>query len=227
MHYLCTLSLIIFTVMNIFSHSHNYHRTYALNLDVSALCMMLRWCIIQAIKNPLKFTCRWTAPTTSTRKVHHSKQTSQNTKRDYWSRYNHVKFVETYCRILGCVMHAHLGEFGIVFKAQLLDWYEDIKQLTVAVKALKCREYKCMLVVVCFSRKEIFWDRCQYRVWRGEDAGRDCKDGEPQASKCDASYWCMHWWIPRNVYRYAIHAQWKPPWLPKERKREPLSKQKG
>ena len=52
-----------------------------------------------------------------------------------------------------------LGEFGIVFKAHLLDWYEDIKQVTVAVKALKCEEYKCMMVVICFgglNRKAIF-----------------------------------------------------------------------
>lgn len=61
--------------------------------------------------------------------------------------------------IVECAVHAHLGEFGIVFKAQLLDWYEDIKQLTVAVKALKCKERMCMLIIVCSSglnRKAIF-----------------------------------------------------------------------
>lgn len=52
--------------------------------------------------------------------------------------------------MVGCVIHAHsIGEFGIVFKAQLLNWYEGTRQLTVAVKALKCKE--CMFIVECCS----------------------------------------------------------------------------
>ena len=50
---------------------------------------------------------------------------------------------------MGYAVDGHLGEFGIVFKAQLLDWYEDIKQLTVAVKALKCKEYIQVYVDSC------------------------------------------------------------------------------
>ena len=59
-----------------------------------------------------------------------------------------------------------IGEFGIVFKAHLVDWFDDQRQLTVAVKALKGIATNCIrcTATIIINLHEFLCTHCQVKI---------------------------------------------------------------